>query len=1044
MDYGKQLEWIQSYDILFISETHSKLPDIKNFIIAGHYTSSHSKRGGIAIYVKKDLASHVHNVITNECYISLQLRYAPTITFIGVYIPPIDSVYFNEDCFADVISFLIDNINRGHTLFVGGDFNSRPGDLNNINPRNGMRYEKNVDVSTNSHGTIFGDLCRTTNLLPINHLRYNDQIFPGQFTFYRGNKKSQIDYVLTNMKGLELIDTMQFVNKDWHISDHIPIALNLQLPVAIDLRAIYMRICDLNNETMTNREKLKTSKHCEFNIEHFTEYLHESRTSLEEICQADENLEVITTNLVGQLQETVHDAIQRSRIKKDKSNITIVNMMATDANNKFETYTNAIKENESEERINQLWDDYQQSSRQITPSIIELQHSEWHNKIKSKSDKELWNSIDWNGKMEHQRPPDPPPLNELCAHFENLYTSPDDESPNDIDQLASNVYIPELDDAITLEEIQVAGNHMKKGGFDFPNNVVKPMMDTFGDILVFLMNLLFSVAHPAYLGLSLLCALPKKGNLRLPKNYRGIQMTPLLGGWYDRILALRISRWIGINYEQTAFQKGKSTAHQIFTLRLIMALCKKYKRTLFIAFFDIEKAFDRVSRYLLLKKLIELGIGHIMFEAIKRMYSCTHCILKFMGNISDQFETCTGIRQGAHSSVLLFIIFMDGAINYLKTKCDPEPILENLHCLLHADDTVILSVDFEKFIKKCNCLIDYYSENKLRLNLNKSAYMVVNGPRNYNKMPLQLDAGQIEYQPIYVYLGSPISDSGSMPHDLKEHIKLRRPNVLVKLSRFLKNNIMCPVAVKLKVLQSCVNSSLLYGCESWAGTNLANLEALNRKTTKMVLGVRPNTPNDIVTVELNRVPLEAHVQQQQKKFWINLKHDISLHPDSPLARLINSALRSNIPYVRHYEKLLEMPYTKAKDFGLETLESAKFNIRTKGTEDPLSAYGQYLLVNPDLVGYDDLYKIPTMPEPDRILLTRYRCGSHKLRIETGRWDRTPRADRHCNCMREPQTLDHILYRCPITDSISNPTGPLNEFIKTCDCARTLRRIEHLI
>ena len=85
--------------------------------------------------------------------------------------------------------------------------------------------------------------------------------------------------------------------------------------------------------------------------------------------------------------------------------------------------------------------------------------------------------------------------------------------------------------------------------------------------------------------LSLLHAIPKKGNLRLVTNFRGIQMQPLLGLLYDRIIALRLIAWAKINSEQSAFQKGKSTVDQIFTLRVVIALAKRYQKSLFVGFF---------------------------------------------------------------------------------------------------------------------------------------------------------------------------------------------------------------------------------------------------------------------------------------------------------------------------------------------------------------------------------------------------------------------------------------------------------------------------
>ena len=135
----------------------------------------------------------------------------------------------------------------------------------------------------------------------------------------------------------------------------------------------------------------------------------------------------------------------------------------------------------------------------------------------------------------------------------------------------------------------------------------------------------------------------------------------------------------------------KSTLHQLFTIRLLIDLAKKTNTTLYIGFFDLEKAFDKVSRLLLLKKLVKLGIGCCMLEALKRVYLFTTCVLSTGGENSDEFRTTSGIRQGTSSSVDLFIAFMDDLISFLKEKCVDEPNINMMHCLLHADDTALLS-----------------------------------------------------------------------------------------------------------------------------------------------------------------------------------------------------------------------------------------------------------------------------------------------------------------------------------------------------------------
>ena len=307
-------------------------------------------------------------------------------------------------------------------------------------------------------------------------------------------------------------------------------------------------------------------------------------------------------------------------------------------------------------------------------------------------------------KCEAVRPSD----DELALHFEKLYTSDDPEEFAKIEELSTNAYVPYLDDPISKEEMDEAANEMNKGGYDYNLDVLRLLLRIMSPLLLLFFNIMFYVAYPVSLARSLLSAIPKKGNLSLPTNFRGIQMLAALSALYDRIIAIRLRKWSGVNnivnFLQSAFQKGKSTIHQIFTIRLIIEIAKYTDTTVYIAFFDLAKAFDKVSRILLLKNLIERGIGNCMLQALKRIYLNTSCIIGNAFHASDEFRTSSGIRQGAASSVLLFIFFMDGLISFLEIHCIEEPILNVIHCLLHADDTVIISTDRETFVRKCNLM----------------------------------------------------------------------------------------------------------------------------------------------------------------------------------------------------------------------------------------------------------------------------------------------------------------------------------------------------
>ena len=278
---------------------------------------------------------------------------------------------------------------------------------------------------------------------------------------------------------------------------------------------------------------------------------------------------------------------------------------------------------------------------------------------------------------------------------------------------------------------------------------------------------------------------------------------------FDRVIARRLCAWMNIEAEQSAFQKGKSTIIQIFILRLLIEICKKKKMSLYIAFVDL----DKVSRYLLLARLVTLGIGNVMLEVLKRIYSYTLCILSFYGCFSEIFITSTAIRLGSAASVLLFILFMDGLFIFLRKRCTPEEVIGAFHALVHADDTII-STERSLFINKCNAMVEYFKQNKLNLNLLKSSYLIINPSIVDHKCNIKLMEGYLEYKSTQVYLGVIISDDGRLAKDVRDYINEKRANVIIKFANFCAKTFLAPLKIKLSVLESCVISSLCYASET--------------------------------------------------------------------------------------------------------------------------------------------------------------------------------------------------------------------------------------
>ena len=110
------------------------------------------------------------------------------------------------------------------------------------------------------------------------------------------------------------------------------------------------------------------------------------------------------------------------------------------------------------------------------------------------------------------------------------------------------------------------------------------------------------------------------------------------------------------------------------------------------------------------------------------------------------------------------------------------------------------------------------------------------------------------------------TDSGSIKQDIDINTEGKRSNVTIKFVNFCRKCFLAPLFVKLRVLNACVTSSLLYGAEVWGMSKIPKLESLYRQGLKIALSVKNNVNNEIVYTESGEDPLEVRITKQQLKF----------------------------------------------------------------------------------------------------------------------------------------------------------------------------------
>ena len=569
-----------------------------------------------------------------------------------------------------------------------------------------------MDDNTNNHGrTLFKDLCLVGNVKPVNGLKFGRRVFVNDFTFLRSNGKSQIDYCMTNEYGRRLINKFDILSDNWHISDHRPISLEIEIEVSIDTGGLVKRADDLNwtnNQSTIEVQQFKGT----YDVEAIKNDLLTRKDELEKSVE-----HFIEDNDVQGAIDTFDEHIKKVHRENKKRRGAVETpepINFAEVNDAFEKFITSLSDSKSSDAENQaLLELYIAERKKITKEALIKDNEKWNVVLTNYDAKAFWKLVDWKGSMNSNKALNSPTMKQFEIFFEDLYKCRNQDELREIMEITTESEVPGLDQPINEEEIKKAFTDMKKSGFDYSLPILSIFVTYFTALLVTMLNTIFTVKYPVSLAYSLLSLIPKKGNLMLPKNWRGIQMMKTLACLYDRIIANRLKPWLNFHIDQTAFQKGKSTLIHIFTLRILIDVARKLNITLYIGSVDIEKAFDHVPRSLLLKKLVKLGIGKVMLFALKQLYLYSICVIKFQGELSDSFRMYRGVRQGAASSVLFFIAFMDDLFEHLESKCSIEGFLQDIHVLIHADDTIILSTSRTQFIQKCNETINFFSKNKL-------------------------------------------------------------------------------------------------------------------------------------------------------------------------------------------------------------------------------------------------------------------------------------------------------------------------------------------
>ena len=1008
-----------NFDVVFISETHltkGQLYELKNFAAVHNPYSTVDDvkpRGGISCFIQVNFLKHVKRTdITVSENIIVNLKNGDVL--FGSYVPPSDSPYHQITDMCDVANMFVPK-DHDRIVLGGGDLNGRVGDIKMNMPLKGMKYLPNVDKIVNDSGKEILKICRSFRCFIVNNLQFQNKKFESDFTFYKGNKKSQNDLILANTAALDAIEEFKVHNVMWNPSDHTPLSVTFKLnTIKRDFSSIAS--ADLLTERISV-EQSKPKKIITSNVdwEKFTSLVENDYHSYKYKAEAL-NVENSLDNL-DDLVSAFSDSVYRSATL---SNSQVEEVSQVPEDGIFPTIEDLLAAQNAGEVGGNEWNRVREEAiEHIRKDVSQKDHQNWSSALNSKDSRSLWSKINWKGSFVSADADEKPELNDLATHFASKGQAGRDDTV--LCDATGDNYVPLLDDDISTDEIVEAEKELKEDKVS-GDGWVKKMITNLPLALLLLVQLIFNTilkchVFPTQWRTTIVGEIFKNKGARLAsKNYRGISLVQLLAKLFDIVMLRRFRKWFKPADGQTAYQTKRGSADHVFLLRCMSQHAKRLKQKLFLIAIDFDGAFDRVCRSMLTKKLCLFGAGIIFTTCLASIYMSTDNII-YRGKSNVRFKLYSGIKQGLPLSPLLFLFYINDIFDFFGALYDGgQRCFELLHILIHADDATIIANSRDNAISKLKSMLAYCGLNKIIPQYTKCEFLAVNGS-DEDRAPLPFGDTTLQNVEHTLLLGSHLTQDVSSLDEGDLHMKKRYPSV-IKFYNFLRSNKSAPIKVKTKVLLACM-SSLLHNCEAFGPDIPRDLESTSVKLLKACFKVRSNIPNVILYVESGFLPIKYIVYQRQFNFYKRFLD--SLEANSNREKTMNELLELPTKYLKHYVNLVAK-YDSGKGILDEGLDFIKQNIRTRAA-DGGSKFITYLKINPDLQPSPFLYMI----HPMAIDIIRFRVGSHYLPIETGRWNRKQRHERLCTNCGEIGDEEHAIYSCSlisrddlgIIDEISN-------------------------
>nr|GEY15234.1 retrovirus-related Pol polyprotein LINE-1 [Tanacetum cinerariifolium] len=251
------------------------------------------------------------------------------------------------------------------------------------------------------------------------------------------------------------------------------------------------------------------------------------------------------------------------------------------------------------------------------------------------------------------------------------------------------------------------------------------------------------------------------GDAQECSNYKGIKLFSHTMKLWERVIERRLRREMRMSENQFGFIPERSTAEAIHLLRSLIEKYRERQKDLHMAFLDLKKAYDSVSRELVGKNLLDKGTPRRYSRVIKDMYEGAKTRVRTTVGNTEFFSMEVSLHQGSAISPYLFTLILDEL---------SRGIQENIPwCMIFADDIVLIIESTEGLNNRLESWRNALEDNGLRVSKEKTEYLRCDFGRFevvHQKMDIRIGDLILQPKKSFRYLGLVLHRSGRIDDDV--------------------------------------------------------------------------------------------------------------------------------------------------------------------------------------------------------------------------------------------------------------------------------------